>query len=103
SSNRIPRTSTPFPYTTLFRSKYLDDFVNQDIVKQSVESFLAKNKLEHTSSEAFESYIKSKTDKNIDWFFNDYLKTRKKIDFKIKIGKHTSELQSRENLVCRLL
>lgn len=64
--------------------KYLDDFVNQDIVQQSVESFLAENKLEHTSTEAFEDYIKSKTDKDINWFFNDYLKTRKKIDFKIK-------------------
>jgi len=71
--------------------KYLDDFVNQNIVEQSIESFLAENKLKHTSAKAFESYIKSKTSKNINWFFNDYLKTRKKIDFKIKDVKKTED------------
>ncbi|MEL0456135.1 metalloprotease [Flavobacteriaceae bacterium SZ-1-7] len=71
--------------------KYLDDFVNHDIVKESVEFFLAENKLKATSAKAFENYIKSKTFKDIDWFFNDYLKTRKKIDFKIKKVKKTAD------------
>jgi hypothetical protein len=64
--------------------KYLDDFVNSDIVEHSLESFLIENKLKATSAFDFEKYIKSKTSKNIDWFFDDYLTTRKKIDFKIK-------------------
>ncbi|MFL1012739.1 gluzincin family metallopeptidase [Flavisericum labens] len=71
--------------------KYLDDFVNHDIVEQSVESFLAENKLEHTSAKAFEEYIKSRATKDIDWFFNDYLKTRKKIDFKIQNVQKTQD------------
>ncbi|UKM64210.1 metalloprotease [Flavobacteriaceae bacterium GSB9] len=71
--------------------KYLDDFVNHDIVEHSVESFILENKLKHTSAKAFEKYIKSKASKNIDWFFNDYLKTRKKIDFKIKNVEKTED------------
>ncbi|MFV9550892.1 metalloprotease [Algibacter sp. PT7-4] len=64
--------------------KYLDDFVNQNIVENSIEAFLKANKLKPTTTKEFETFIKSKTDKNIDWFFKDYLTTRKKIDFKIK-------------------
>jgi len=64
--------------------KYLDDFINDDIIETSIESFLKDNKLKQTTTKKFEHYVKSKTDKNIDWFFTDYLSTRKKVDFKIK-------------------
>ncbi|WP_346883288.1 metalloprotease [uncultured Algibacter sp.] len=71
--------------------KYLDDFVNQNIVENGIESFLAENKLKATTSKNFESFIKSKTDKDIDWFFGDYLSTRKKIDFKIQNIEKTED------------
>ncbi|WP_242086965.1 metalloprotease [Aestuariivivens sediminis] len=64
--------------------KYLDDFINSDVVEKSLTMFVMNNKLKNTSGETFEQLLKSRTPKNIDWFFNDYLKTRKKIDFKIK-------------------
>ena len=64
--------------------KYLDDFVNSDVVETTIKSFLAENQLKPTSPKAFETYLKTKTDKNVDWFFDDYINTRKKIDFKIK-------------------
>ena len=64
--------------------KYLDDFINHDVLEHAIKPFLEANKLKETSSAAFESFLKSKTEKNIDWFFDDYLDTRKKIDFKIK-------------------
>ena len=72
--------------------KYLDDFVNSDIVENSIESFLRDNKLNPTvTAKDFETYIKSKTNKNIDWFFEDYLTTRKKIDFKIRKVRKTED------------
>ncbi len=64
--------------------KYLDAFVNQGVVEKTLATFLQENKLEYTSTKDFETFIKSKTEKDIDWFFTDYLKTRKKIDFKIR-------------------
>jgi len=71
--------------------KYLDDFVNQNIVENSIESFLKQKKLIPTTVTDFENFITSKTDKNIDWFFEDYLTTRSKIDFKIRKVKKTKD------------
>ncbi|MDG1730442.1 MAG: metalloprotease [Algibacter sp.] len=71
--------------------KYLDDFVNQNIVENSIESFLRENKLKETNVNDFKKLIKSKTEKDIDWFFEDYLTTRKTIDFKIKKVKKTED------------
>ncbi|MFD0988555.1 metalloprotease [Mariniflexile jejuense] len=64
--------------------KYLGDFINHDIVENSLSSFVIENKLKPVTTLDFEKYIKSKTNKNIDWFFTDYIATRKRIDFKIK-------------------
>ena len=64
--------------------KYLDDYINGNIVEETIKEFLTKNMLEQTSQVEFETLLRSKTDKNLDWFFSDYLTTNKKIDFKIK-------------------
>lgn len=71
--------------------KYLDDFVNGDIVESTMESFIKKNKLKPTSAQNFETYLKSKTKKDINWFFDDYINTRKKIDFKVKKVTKTND------------
>ena len=64
--------------------KYLDDFVNSDVVETTIHAFLEASRLKITSSSAFESMLNENTTKNVDWFFDDYISTRKKIDFKIK-------------------
>lgn len=64
--------------------KYLDAFTNHTMVEKSIETFIVENKLIATDPRNFELLLKSKTNKDINWFFEDYLKTRKKIDFKIK-------------------
>ncbi|MFD1613582.1 metalloprotease [Gelatiniphilus marinus] len=71
--------------------KYLDDFINDSILENTLKSFLEQTKLKQTSPKAFEAYIKTKTQKDIDWFFKDYINTRKKIDFKIKKVKKTED------------
>ncbi|WP_225312504.1 gluzincin family metallopeptidase [Pseudotamlana haliotis] len=68
--------------------KYLDDFTDHTMVENSIESFVKESKLKNTSVTEFEAHLKSQTDKNIDWFFSDYLDTRKFIDYKIqKVSK----------------
>ena len=64
--------------------KYLDDFVNTSILENTIFGYLNQFRLQQTSSNDFETLLKQHTNKNIDWFFTDYLNTRKKIDFKIK-------------------
>ena len=71
--------------------KYLDDFINSNVLETSIEDFIYHNKLKPITSKDFEIFIKSRTDKDIDWFFTDYLNTRKKIDFKIKKVSKTED------------
>jgi hypothetical protein len=71
--------------------KYLDDFINSNILETTIKSYLSDNQIKITKAKSFETYLKSKTNKNLDWFFNDYLTTRKKIDFKIKKVEKTKD------------
>lgn len=63
--------------------RYLDDYLNDNIVETTIQEFLITKKLKQTSTSDFETLITSKTSKDVNWFFTDYLKTREKIDFKI--------------------
>ena len=71
--------------------KYLNEYVGDDIVDQTISEFTKQNRLKETDPKTFESLIKSKTNKDINWFFEDYLKTSKKIDYKIKGVKKTED------------
>ena len=71
--------------------KYLDDFINAQILENTLKEFLKNNLLKNTTTKAFENLLKSKTNKNIDWFFKEYINTHKKIDFKIKSLKKTND------------
>src|SRR5256885_3871894 len=76
---RRPPRSTLFPYTTLFRSMYMDPFLN-------TKEFL---------QEEHERIQRHETADYID-LFQDPTKD-------VRSEEHTSELQSPCNLVCRLL
>jgi hypothetical protein len=71
--------------------KYLDDFVNSNVLETILKSFLEETQLQPTSPKDFEAYLKTKTTKNVDWFFDDYVNTRSKIDFKIKDVSQTED------------
>ncbi len=74
--------------------KYLDDFIGDSIVDKTIKEYLVNNKLKATSTLEFEKLLTSKTTKNLDWFFTDYLRTTKKMDFKIlKVDKSKDSLK----------
>src|SRR5690606_41913955 len=101
-SIRLPPRSILFPYTTLFRS------IGGLIMDSDIEirSYITKDSL-------FDAVIENYSDEElidfimrIDGYISDtqFTKTlRKKLKNTIRSEEHTSELQSRENLVCRLL
>jgi len=63
--------------------QYLNDYLGDSIVPQSIAAFYNLNiKSTKTDRKDFETILKSKTDKNTDWFFNTVVNTRKLIDFK---------------------
>ncbi|WCO02954.1 gluzincin family metallopeptidase [Psychroserpens ponticola] len=71
--------------------RYLDDFVNGNTIESTLSQYLTDNKTEITSSKNFENLLKKNTDKDVDWFFTDYVNSRKKIDFKIKKVEATED------------
>ena len=70
---------------------YLDQFTDDIDLSQSITSFLKNNQLQPVTISDFETFITAETSKDIDWFFTDYVNTRKKIDFKIKSIKTTED------------
>lgn len=71
--------------------KYLDDYVNHNILEDAIKLYLDEYKVKATSPSNFEALIKSKTTKNIDWFFDEFVGSNKKIDFKIKNVKKSED------------
>ena len=70
---------------------YLDHFTDDISLAKNITEFLKAYQLKTVKINDFEHFIKSKTDKNIDWFFTDYIQTRKKIDFKISSIESTED------------
>ncbi len=67
---------------------YLADFLEKDIVENTIKEFYANYNLQQgISSKDFEKLIRNNTEKDVDWFFNEYVTTRRKLDFKIKNSK----------------
>src|SRR5690606_40013047 len=89
---RPPPISTLFPYTTLFRSSSSARFTS----RTSSPVSMAVARLSCVA--AFES-----ADQYITGMDPYIAKFRAISDLPVRSEEHTSELQSRENLVCRLL
>src|SRR5690606_41624236 len=94
-------TSTLFPYTTLFRSS--DRLVNSTSVVRTLtkKSTIFKYITRGDDPKNIEDrlyYVGPKPQMDIPPLENNITNYQTP-----EIGRHTSELQSRENLVCRLL
>lgn len=71
--------------------RYLDEYLQSDAVSQSIKEFYQAKRLKESSSEDFKNTLKSKTDLPVDWFFDQYVGTIKKIDFTIKQVKKVGD------------
>ena len=63
--------------------EFLDDFLGDKIVDEAIKNYFTNTSLMN-KEEAFEKFISSKSEKDVRWFFDDFLKTNKKIDYSIK-------------------
>lgn len=71
--------------------KYLNSYLDNNVVDNSIIEFLNLNKQKSTTEVDFESILKKNTAKNIDWFFNDVINSRKTIDFKFENVSKTKD------------
>lgn len=61
---------------------YLDHYLQAPFMSKSIQQFNIQNKEKQATRSDFETILKSNTDKNIDWFFNTIIDSRKIIDYK---------------------
>jgi hypothetical protein len=71
-------------YKTGVGFKYLSNYLGENILDTSIHEFYRQYVAQPTSAEDFEKIVKSHTTKELDWFFEDYITTNKKIDYQIK-------------------
>lgn len=72
------------PYKAGVGLKYLEHFLDKETVSHSIKEFYNEYQLKPTSAGDFERILKKNSKKDIDWFFEDYVGTKQKIDFKIR-------------------
>ena len=63
---------------------YLADYVGKSKIDASIKNYYKFFKTQRTKTKDFKSILKRSTDTKIDWFFDTYVSTDRKIDFKIK-------------------
>ena len=68
--------------------QYLDSYLENNIVNKSIVEFIAMNKDFQTSKYDFEYIFKTKSKKNIDWFFETVINKRDLIDYKFSAVKN---------------
>jgi hypothetical protein len=64
--------------------RYLNDYLGDDILKNTIKDFYNQNKLKPIKSKDFETFLSERTDLPLNWFFEDFVDSRTTIDFKIK-------------------
>ena len=72
--------------------RYLSDYIGQQPMNSSIMEFYKSNlNNRQTNRDMFESVIKSHTEKNIDWFFNTIIDSRKIVDYKFTAVSKTKD------------
>ena len=73
--------------------RYLDSYIENDIIPNSIKQFIVLNARQQTNRKDFESILTSNSPKKIDWFFDKIIDSRDIIDFKFdKLLKPKTEL-----------
>ena len=71
--------------------RYLNSYLEQQLVPTSIQDFYTLNQQQQANSSDFETILKSKTNKDISWFFNSIIKSRQVVDYKIASVSKTTD------------
>ena len=63
---------------------YLAAYIGKDKIDASIKEYYQSYKLKPVNQDDFVNILKKNSDKDIDWFYETYVKTSERIDFKIK-------------------
>ncbi len=71
--------------------RFLDDYLKQDIMMQSIQELYAKKQHILATRTDFETLLKSKTKKDISWFFTTMINSRDIVDYKFTTLSKTKD------------
>ena len=80
--------------------RYLNTYLQNSIVNQSFKEFVQYNQLQKTTANQLENTIKQKTNQNLDWFFDNLVRSRKTVDYtfgKVLKGKDSISFSIKNN------
>src|SRR2546422_1573221 len=101
---RRPPRSTLFPYTTLFRSLYTNDKGTKDFLEREAQKLAPGLKRKSGVRYRLNRWREERLIKGVKLTYGDLVKEYIRLNqTKKRSEEHTSELQSRLHLVCRLL
>jgi hypothetical protein len=69
-------------------TRYLQDYLGEPKMDEIMQDYVETWKFKHPSPEDFKQIFSKHIDKNLDWYFDDGLKSVKNIDLKIKKDKN---------------
>lgn len=64
--------------------RYLDEYIGDSLVDRGIKKYFSNRASAHKTTRVFKDFVVSESKKDVNWFFNDYIGTDKKIDYKIK-------------------
>ena len=71
--------------------RYLDSYLENDVVPNSIKQFYDLNKKQQAERKDFETILKTNSTKKIDWFFDKIIDTRDIIDYKFDKVSRTKD------------
>ncbi|NIJ44568.1 hypothetical protein FHR24_001007 [Wenyingzhuangia heitensis] len=71
------------PYKSGIGFLYLKEYIGEEILDNSIYTFISNNRGKSIHSKDFLATLQSNTDKDISWFQKEWINTKKKIDHKI--------------------
>ncbi|NJB70045.1 hypothetical protein GGR42_000507 [Saonia flava] len=63
---------------------YLSEYIGKGEIDNGIKVFYQNYQLREVDPQDFQYLLESSTNKDVDWFFNEYVSTNDRIDFKIK-------------------
>ena len=72
---------------------YLKDYLGEELFDNCMHTYFDKWKFKHPKPKDIAEVFSLKSDKNLSWFFDDYVNTTDKVDYQIKRVKKINETQ----------
>lgn len=70
---------------------YLNDYLGNNILENSIQEFVALNTIKNTNNQNFKTILENNSNQKLDWFFNELIYSRNKIDYKISKAKKVND------------